>query len=39
MKTLLLLVVIAFASAQAISFFELVNEEWTTFKVMDYFHM
>ncbi|XP_029042333.2 procathepsin L [Osmia bicornis bicornis] len=33
MKTLLLLVAIAFVTAQAISFFELVNEEWTTFKM------
>lgn len=33
MKTILLLVVIAFTAVQAISFFELVNNEWTSFKL------
>ncbi|XP_068987422.1 cathepsin L [Bombus flavifrons] len=33
MKLFLLLIVAVLATAQAISFFELVNQEWTTFKM------
>lgn len=33
MKTILLLVVIACAAVQAVSFFELVDKEWTNFKM------
>ncbi len=33
MKTFLLLIATIFATAQAVSFFELVNQEWTTFKM------
>ncbi|XP_043604486.1 cathepsin L [Bombus pyrosoma] len=33
MKLFLLLIVAVFATAQAVSFFELVNQEWTTFKM------
>ena len=34
MKTFLLLIATIIAMAQAVSFFELVNQEWTTFKVI-----
>lgn len=33
MRTLLFLIVAVVVTAQAVSFFELVKEEWTTFKV------
>lgn len=33
MKAFLLLIVSIFATVQAVSFFELVNQEWTTFKL------
>lgn len=36
MKLFLFLIVAVLATAQAISFFELVNQEWTTFKVIKY---
>ena len=34
MKSFLLLIATIFATAQAVSFFESVDQEWTTFKVM-----